>query len=117
MFSFLNKKPSAVIKKQGYINTPKDIKDALNSILGCTVVNADEANYANVKRINYRVIVPVGVTDAHLLKIFKELDLKKYDEVTIWCYKSIDEIEQYKPFTIAMLERKSKRAAVQIERR
>ena len=121
MFKFLSsvfqRKPSEHVKKHGYINTPADIKKAIQSPEGCTIANAEEANYSNIKRINYRIIVPDGVTDAHLLRIFKELDLKKYDEVTVWCYKSMNEITQYQPYTVAMLERLRKKTAVRITRR
>lgn len=113
--SAFKKKPSVIVKKYGHINTPADVEKAIQSPSGFSVVNAEEANYGKVKRINYRVIVPAGVTDAHLLRMFKDLDTSKYDEVTVWCYKSMDEIAQYLPYTVAMLE-KTKKTGVRITR-
>jgi hypothetical protein len=115
--SAFRRKPSSIVNKHGYINTPADVEKAIHSPSGFAVVNSDEANYERVKRINYRVIVPAGVTDAQLLRMFKELDTGKYNEVTVWCYKSMDEIIQFKPYTVAMLERLDKKSAIRITRR
>ncbi|WP_206458695.1 hypothetical protein [Anaerovorax sp. IOR16] len=80
------------------------------------MVNSEQADYGKVKRMNYRVVVPQGITDGELISMFKEVTPRKCDEITIWCYLSREEINQYKPYTVAMVE-KTRKTAVRITRR
>lgn len=115
--SLLRKKATAPIRKQKHINTPFEENAPTESAVGYSVVNAEEANFSTFKRKNYRVIVPRGITDAHLLRIFREMDNRSYDEITVWCYASREEINRSMPYTIAMIERTGKHSAPHITRR
>lgn len=117
MSSLRNKKPTRAVKDNSNINTPFSGKAATEAVSGYIVVNSDDANYSNIKRKNFRVIVPLGVTDRELLDMFKEIDRRDCDEVTVWCFHSRHEIDQYKPYTVAMLERINKKTAIRITRR
>ncbi len=117
MSSLLRKKATAAIRKQKHIDTPFEGNVPTEGSVGYSVVNAEEANFSTFKRKNYRVIVPRGVTDAHLLRIFGEMDNRSYDEITVWCYASREEINQAMPCTVAMIERTGKHSAPHITRR
>lgn len=80
------------------------------------MVDSERSDYGKTKRANYRVVVPRGVTDQALIKIFKEIELKGIDDVTIWCYYEREEINSYMPYTAAMLE-KTKSTGIRITRR
>jgi len=63
---------------------------------------------AKRKRLYYYVVVPEGTDDDTLLQIFNELDVGSRDEVTVWFYKSEEEVRRCLPYSVAMLTRKGK---------
>ena len=115
--SLRRKKPTQAVKTGDNINTPFSENAGVEADSGFVIVNSDNANYSNIKRKNFRVIVPSGVTDRELLDMFKKIDQRDCDEITVWCYNCREEIDQYKPYTVAMLERINKKTAIHITRR
>ncbi|TCX51937.1 MULTISPECIES: hypothetical protein [unclassified Dehalobacter] len=71
---------------------------------------------AKRKRLYYYVVVPEDTVDDTLLQIFNELDIGSQDEVTIWFYKSDDEVRHCLPYSVAMLARKGKGEPVTVTR-
>jgi hypothetical protein len=87
------------------VEEPEPIKEEPVEMIDYEVVNKEDVSFSTTKRINYRIVVSEEATDDQLKLILSELDTKKYDEVTIWFFKDKSEIENYMPYTVAMLEK------------
>ena len=105
------------LNKQRHINTPFAEEQAIQRD-GYKIVNKDPWCVGKIKGVRYRIVVPMGLTDAHLIRIGNELlkGNKGCDDLTIWCFGAYEEIINYKPYTVAMIE-KSKNSGQKITRR
>jgi len=96
---------TAIENEQLVEETAEVIKEEPVEMIDYEVVNKEDVSFSTTKRINYRIVVSEEATDDQLKLILSELDTKKYDEVTIWFFKDKSEIENYMPYTVAMLEK------------
>ncbi|WP_195985369.1 hypothetical protein [Clostridium sp. D33t1_170424_F3] len=84
------------------------------------VLTDERKDYAKCKRRVYRVFADpaeTDVSDRELMEAFNALDNRKCDEVTVWFYRSQEEVQQGLAYTVAMIERTGRRAAPALIRR
>lgn len=89
--------------KEPQSNAPVSQVDTIDNSISYEIVTSD--NYGvGLKSHSYRVIIDENATDDQLLWVLSELDDRKYEEVTIWFYKSKSSVENG-AYDVAMIER------------
>lgn len=73
-----------------------------------------DISIAKLKRYVYYIVIEEEVNKQTLSKIFKELDKKNFNEVTVFCFKNRSDFG--KAFNLAKLERLKKKGPLLIQR-
>ncbi|MDK2801583.1 MAG: hypothetical protein PWQ70_3202 [Clostridiales bacterium] len=80
------------------------IDEPSDNTIAYEVVTSEDYG-VGLKNHSFRVIVDEKATDEQLLWVYSQLNNSKYEEVTIWFYKSKSSIENG-VYDVAMVERK-----------